>query len=62
MSYHKQKIVEQFIRWAVHSEADGMTRTLAAAGIHPDMKVLDVACGPGIVACAAALQAAHVTT
>ncbi len=68
MSYHNQKIVEQFTRWArpfaelpVHSEADGMTRTLAAAAIQPGMKVLDVACGPGIVACAAALQAAHVT-
>ena len=39
MSYHNQKIVEQFTRWAqpfpelpVHSEADGMARTLAAAG------------------------------
>jgi len=65
---HNQKIVEQFTRWAkpfselpVHSDADGMTRTLAAARIESAMKVLDVACGPGIVACAAALQASHVT-
>ena len=65
---HNEKIVEQFTRWAkpfselpVHSEADGMTRTLAAARIKSGMKVLDVACGPGIVACAAALQASHVT-
>jgi ubiquinone/menaquinone biosynthesis C-methylase UbiE len=65
---HDQKIVAQFTRWArpfselpVHSEADGMTRTLSAARIAPGMTVLDVACGPGIVACAAALQGAHVT-
>jgi len=65
---HNEKIVEQFTRWAkpfaalpVHSEADGMARTLAAANIAPGMKVLDVACGPGIVACAIALQGGHVT-
>lgn len=65
---HSQKIVEQFTRWArpfaelpVHSEADGMARTLAAARLQPGMTVLDVACGPGIVACAAALQGGHVT-
>ena len=65
---HDEKIVDQFTRWAkpfaelpIHSDADGMARTLSAAKIEPGMKVLDVACGPGIVACAAALQAAHVT-
>jgi len=65
---HNDRIVEQFTRWArpfselpVHAEAEGMARTLAAAGIGLDMKVLDVACGPGIVACAAAQRAAHVT-
>ena len=59
---HNDRIAEQFTRWAkpfselpVHAEAEGMARTLAAAGIGPDMKVLDVACGPGIVACAAAV-------
>ena len=67
-SSHNQKIVEQFTRWAkpfaelpVHSEADGMARTLAAARIDRGMTVLDVACGPGIVACAAASKAARVT-
>jgi ubiquinone/menaquinone biosynthesis C-methylase UbiE len=67
-SAHDDKIVEQFTRWAkpfaelpVHSEADAMASTLAAAGIAPGMRVLDVACGPGIVACAAALRGAHVT-
>jgi len=68
MTPHNERIVAQFTRWAkpfadlpVHSEADGMARTLAAAGIQPHMTVLDVACGPGIVACAAAAQAKHVT-
>ena len=65
---HDTKIVDQFTRWAkpfadlpVHSDVDGMARTLAAAGIEPDMEVLDVACGPGIVTCAAAPHARHVT-
>ncbi len=65
---HDTKIVDQFTRWAqpfadlaVHSDADGMARALAAAAITPDMAVLDVACGPGIVACAAAPLARHIT-
>jgi ubiquinone/menaquinone biosynthesis C-methylase UbiE len=65
---HSQKIVAQFTRWAapfsaldIHAAADGMRRTLAAAGLAPHKRVLDVACGPGIVACAAAAQAGHVT-
>lgn len=67
-SLHDTKIVAQFTRWAqpfaalpIHSEADGLARTLAAAAIEPHMSVLDVACGPGIVACAAARHASHVT-
>ena len=65
---HNDRIVQQFTRWArpfselaVHSEADGLRRTLAAARLEPHVRVLDVACGPGIVACAAAAQAGHVT-
>jgi len=65
---HGQKIVAQFTRWAapfsaldIHADADGLRRTLAAARLAPPMRVLDVACGPGIVACAAAAQAGHVT-
>jgi SAM-dependent methyltransferase len=44
-----------------------MRRTLAAAALTPDARVLpharvlDVACGPGIVACAVAVHAGHVT-
>jgi SAM-dependent methyltransferase len=65
---HDQRIVAQFTRWAkpfadlpLHSEADGMARVLAAAAISAEARVLDVACGPGIVACALAQHAAHVT-
>jgi SAM-dependent methyltransferase len=65
---HDRKIVAQFTRWAapfsaldIHADPDGLRRTLAAARLAPHMRVLDVACGPGIVACAAAAQAGHVT-
>jgi ubiquinone/menaquinone biosynthesis C-methylase UbiE len=65
---HNDRIIDQFTRWAqpfaelpIHSEEGGMARTLAAAGIGAEDKVLDVACGPGIVACAVAAHAAHVT-
>ncbi|CAN2535248.1 MAG TPA: methyltransferase domain-containing protein [Methylosinus sp.] len=65
---HDERIVNQFTRWAqrfgelpVHSDADGLRKTLDAAMIGADHRVLDVACGPGIVACAAARSAAFVT-
>ncbi len=65
---HDQRIVEQFTRLArpfaehpIHSEADGMARTLAACGALEGARVLDVACGPGIVACALAAHAAQVS-
>jgi ubiquinone/menaquinone biosynthesis C-methylase UbiE len=65
---HEDRIVEQFSRWAkpfadlpLHADGDGMARTLAACDLGPQMRVLDVACGPGIVACALAPHAGHVT-
>lgn len=65
---HERRIVEQFSRWAkpfadlpLHADDDGMARTLAACDPGPGQAVLDVACGPGIVACALAPHAAHVT-
>jgi SAM-dependent methyltransferase len=65
---HDAKIIDQFTRWArpfaelpAHSEADAMARLLALAAIEPHMQVLDTACGPGIVACAAAPHAARVS-
>lgn len=67
-SHHNDRIISQFTRWAqpfadlpIHSEEDGMARLLAAAAIEKTDHVLDVACGPGIVACAIAPHAAHVT-
>ncbi len=65
---HDARIVEQFTRLArpfaehpIHSEADGMARTIAACGSLEGARVLDVACGPGIVACALAAHAAQVS-
>jgi len=65
---HDRRIISQFTRWAapfaalpVHAEADGMTRTLSAIAARPGERVLDVACGPGIVACALATEGARVT-
>jgi SAM-dependent methyltransferase len=65
--HHDQVIVTAFTRQAkgfarhpAMTEADGLARLLAAAAITADARVLDVACGPGIVACAAAAQAGQV--
>lgn len=67
-SAHHERIVAQFTRWAepfaalpIHAEADAMARTIAACAISPDVDMLDVACGPGILACAFAGHARHVT-
>ena len=65
---HNHRIVEQFTRWAkpfaelpLHAEADAMARTIGACVPTPDATMLDVACGPGILACALAPHARHVT-
>lgn len=67
-SEHDARIVAQFTRWAkpfgdlpLHSQADAMARLRAAAAVTATSKVLDVACGPGIVACTLAAEAGHVT-
>lgn len=65
---HNQRIIDQFTRWAkpfselpLHAEAEAMARTLRACALTLDAEVLDVACGPGILACAQATHARAVT-
>lgn len=63
-----QLIVEQFsaqaapfAKLAAHSAEDSLRLVREAAGIGAGDKVLDVACGPGIVACDFARHASQVT-
>lgn len=65
---HNQRVVDQFTRWAkpfselpIHAESGAMTRTLDACALKPELDVLDVACGPGILACALAPRVRSVT-
>lgn len=63
---HDRTVLDQFTRQAVPFATapihqDGMALILAAARLDPDADVLDVACGPGLVACAVAPHARHVT-
>lgn len=67
-SRHNARIVDQFTRWAkpfadlpIHSEAGIMARTLEACAPEAGLDMLDVACGPGILACALAPHMRHVT-
>lgn len=65
---HNATILDQFTKQAVpfankpeHSAEDTMRLTLETTGVTTDDRVLDVACGPGLVACAFAQIARHVT-
>jgi SAM-dependent methyltransferase len=65
---HRDEILDQFTRQAVgFSQAPGIVDAAAlrllveCSGASADDVVLDVACGPGIVACAFAQVARHVT-
>src|SRR5438477_8223283 len=65
---HRRLILDQFTRQAVpFAERHALTGAEAnrllidLAGVGPEDEVLDVACGPGIVACAVAAVARHVT-
>lgn len=63
---HNARIVDQFTRQAAtfaqrHAHADPLERMLRMAGVTADDTVLDLGCGPGIVACAFAQAAHHVT-
>jgi ubiquinone/menaquinone biosynthesis C-methylase UbiE len=64
----RQRIMDQFTRMAIpfaelpaHSTDDSIRLVREAAGIGPTDDVLDVACGPGLLACAFAVHARHVT-
>jgi len=67
-SIHNQLIVEQFTRMAApfaempaHSDHTSMQLLIDSASIGSDDRVLDVCCGPGLVSCAVAPKAGHVT-
>jgi SAM-dependent methyltransferase len=64
----RRLILDQFTRQAVpfaempaHSDAESLRLLLDLARIGPEDTVLDVACGPGLVACPLAEVARHVT-
>src|SRR6476660_3381131 len=66
ISSHDRTVIDQFTKQAVPFATapihhDGMDLILSAARLTRDDDVLDVACGPGLVACALAPLARHVT-
>lgn len=65
---HHRKILDQFTRQAEpfalapsHSTEESLRVLLNAVAVSPADLALDVACGPGIIACALAETASHVT-
>jgi ubiquinone/menaquinone biosynthesis C-methylase UbiE len=65
---HRAAILDQFSRQAVpfsqqqaHSKESFLNLLIEMSGVGPEDTVLDVACGPGLVACAFAGKAKHVT-
>lgn len=61
---HRRLIVDQFTKQAVpfsQMQNHSPELLLAASGVRPDDSVLDVACGPGLMACEFAKVARHVT-
>lgn len=67
MDTHRARIDDQFTRQASlfqashRSAADAIEQALSAAAVTAGDTVLDVACGPGVLGCAFATRAAHVT-
>jgi len=68
MQDHDAITIDQFTRQAepfaampAHSDADIVRLIRAAARVGPESTILDVACGPGLVALALAESAGHVT-
>ncbi len=67
-SAHRARILDQFTRQAspfanapAIRNPDALNRIVTLAGAGPDDTVLDVACGPGLLACAFAKVSRHVT-
>jgi ubiquinone/menaquinone biosynthesis C-methylase UbiE len=63
---HKQEIIAQFSQQAsaytaITAHSDALDRLINLSGVKATDTVLDVACGSGIVACAFAHHAGHVT-
>src|SRR5215472_12165168 len=68
MGSHDSRILDQFTRQAVPFSTapairneEALNRIVQWAGTGPDDTVLDVACGPGLLACAFAKVAKHAT-
>ncbi|HEV7550187.1 MAG TPA: methyltransferase domain-containing protein [Candidatus Angelobacter sp.] len=68
MASHRERILDQFTRQAAPFAAaaairnqEALNRIVQWAGTSPDDTVLDVACGPGLLACAFARVAQHAT-
>ncbi|MFZ7127700.1 MAG: class I SAM-dependent methyltransferase [Desulfobacterales bacterium] len=67
MNSHKDRIQDQFTRQARlfqtshRSAEDAIRQAVAVSGVTDRDTVLDVACGPGVLACAFARYARHVT-
>ena len=66
MSTHNSKIIEQFTLQAkpfsqVPGHADSLNKLVELSKVNSNSSVLDLACGPGLVACEFAKVAKHVT-
>jgi ubiquinone/menaquinone biosynthesis C-methylase UbiE len=68
VSNHNRSIIDQFTRQAApfsrspaHNSAEAMEQILRIASPTPTDRALDVACGPGIIACLIAPHVAHMT-
>lgn len=68
MASHRDRILDQFTRQAVPFASaaairneEALNRIVQWAGAGPDDTVLDVACGPGLLACSFARVAKHAT-
>src|SRR5262245_11901221 len=63
---HQQTIIAQFTKQAgaytnISAHSDALEKLVQLSGLHENDYVLDIACGSGIVACAFAHHAKHVT-